>query len=253
MAMNARLLRPLASGFNPKSISGLELWLDATVSSSLTVPDGVSKWADLSGKGRDALEGTVSNRPTLVTNGMNGKPAVNFLGSGSQTMHGPISMTVTQLSAFVVFQYANLANAGNNRVFSMIVSGALLDFTGTNHLSPLLRHGGGGAANVGPFGGTNIATVATPAYDTPLIYSLVHDGSNVSTRINNGSASTAARTLNTVYTNYGLGSFRSSWNASDAFLTGRIGEVIVYSKAVSDSERSRVMQSLSAKWGITIL
>ncbi len=36
MPMSPRLLRPRATGFNPKSISGLKLWLDVANTSSLT-------------------------------------------------------------------------------------------------------------------------------------------------------------------------------------------------------------------------
>ena len=37
MAMSPRLLRPRASGFNPRSIPGLAVWLDASKASSVTL------------------------------------------------------------------------------------------------------------------------------------------------------------------------------------------------------------------------
>ena len=57
MSMNPRLLRPTASGFNPKSIAGLEAWYAADVASSITIATGVQQWADLSGKGRHLIQG----------------------------------------------------------------------------------------------------------------------------------------------------------------------------------------------------
>ena len=52
MPMNARLLRP-ANSFTPRSIPGLQLWMDVTRLSSLTFNGGsVSQANDLSGNGR---------------------------------------------------------------------------------------------------------------------------------------------------------------------------------------------------------
>jgi hypothetical protein len=77
--MNARLLRPRASGFNPRSIAGLEMWLDAGVSSSITLNGGnVSEWRDLSGKGRTTSQSTAGKQPAFSSTGWNGRPCVTF-------------------------------------------------------------------------------------------------------------------------------------------------------------------------------
>jgi hypothetical protein len=57
----------------------LELWFDAEegVTSS---PAGVSIWKDRSVNGRDALQTSVDLRPTLVADGLNGKPTIVFDG-----------------------------------------------------------------------------------------------------------------------------------------------------------------------------
>jgi len=66
MPMSPRLLRPRATGFNPKSISGLKLWLDVANTSSLTFNGStVSQVNDLSGNGFHATQGTANNQPTL--------------------------------------------------------------------------------------------------------------------------------------------------------------------------------------------
>ena len=81
MPMNARLLRPRAAGgFNPKSISGLAQWLDASDASTLTLASGaVSAWSDKSGNGRNASQATAASRPTTTT--VNGKTALSFDGT----------------------------------------------------------------------------------------------------------------------------------------------------------------------------
>lgn len=253
MPMNPRLLRPTASGgFNPKKIAGLELWLDANNSASITLNgSNVSQWNDLSGNGRHATNATAAEQPLYLPTGINSKGAVSFTRTSTHRMHGVFSRTLTGMTVFVLFRYSNVGNNSNNRFFAMIVGG-LNDFGGTNHLSPLLRHGGAGQVNVGPYGGGNIAAVAAASYDTPLVYSLVADGSTVSTRINNGAASSANRTFNTIYSNYALGSYRPSPLAGDANMDGYLAEIIVYGSALSDAARVQVATYLSTKWGVTI-
>lgn len=254
MAMNPRLLVPRASGFNPKKLAGLELWLDASNSASITLNgSNVSQWDDLSGNGRHATMATAANQPLYLPTGINGKGAVSFTKTSAQAMYGTFSKTLTGMTVFVLFRYSNFGNDGNNRFFAMIVSGAAADFGGTNHLSPLIRNGGAGTNQVCAYGGGNIAIVTTPAYDTPLIWSLVANGTTVSGRINNGAASVTNRTFNTIYSNYALSSYRSSLNVvADAFMDGYLSEIIVYNSALSDAARVQVAQYLSKKWGVTI-
>jgi len=92
MAMNPRLLRPLASGItDPSLISGLGLWLDAADSTtlfdadtggSLPAADGaVGRWEDKSGSGRNCTQGTPNNRPIRKVAQINGIDAIRFDGT----------------------------------------------------------------------------------------------------------------------------------------------------------------------------
>jgi hypothetical protein len=85
MPMNPRLLRPLArkkAPFSPLSLSGLQLWLDATDSSSITLNSGnVSQWADKSPQGNNATQATAINQPAYATASVHGLAAVEFDGT----------------------------------------------------------------------------------------------------------------------------------------------------------------------------
>jgi hypothetical protein len=115
-AMSPRLLRPLASGFNPKSIAGLEAWYDASVSSSITIATGVQKWADLSGKGRDLIQDITNNQPAYNSVTLNGKPTVTF--DGTNDFLRSANFAVAQPYTFIaVFRFEAAFVSGNPRVF----------------------------------------------------------------------------------------------------------------------------------------
>lgn len=80
MAMNPRLLRPLATGFNPLTLSGLEAWWDFADSATVTLDSNrVSAVADKSGNGRTAANGTSgSTQPDYVTGARNGRSVARF-------------------------------------------------------------------------------------------------------------------------------------------------------------------------------
>jgi len=82
MSMSPKLLRPRQTGFNPKSISGLAAWYDASVASSLTLNGStVSQWADLSGNGRNQSQATAAIQPTYNATGLNGKGTLTTTGT----------------------------------------------------------------------------------------------------------------------------------------------------------------------------
>jgi hypothetical protein len=86
MSMSPRLLRPRATGFNPKSISGLALWLDAKKSTSVlnsvspdtaaTSGQTVRRWLDQSGNASHANQASGTAQPIYTAS-----TAVDFDGT----------------------------------------------------------------------------------------------------------------------------------------------------------------------------
>jgi hypothetical protein len=104
MPMSPRLLRPVAaSGFDPRTIAGLEMYLNAKVASSLTLNgSNVSEWRDLSGKGRHASQDTGANQPAYSATSWSGRPSVNFTRASShRLLFTPFALT-TQTAFFVI-------------------------------------------------------------------------------------------------------------------------------------------------------
>ena len=93
MPMSPRLLRPRAAGgFNPRSLSGLAAWFDASVSSSITIQTGVSRWNDLSGNSRHLTQNTTNNQPAYGNVTLNGRSVVTFDGSNDRLQSAAFSI-----------------------------------------------------------------------------------------------------------------------------------------------------------------
>lgn len=118
---------PTSRGFSPLSISGLQLWLDATTGlfdatsgGSAVTTDGsaVARWEDRSGNGRHATEVGINNRPVLKTAVQNGRNVIQFDGSNDILSLGTSITSVG--SIFLVFKhltfkdYGVLINASTN-------------------------------------------------------------------------------------------------------------------------------------------
>lgn len=102
----------MRGGFSPSSIPGLQLWLDASDSSTLfqdsagTTPaaadnDPVGYWGDKSGNGKHATQGTTANKFTRKNNIQNGHPALYMDGND---VLGTTSLSLTSFVALCVFK-----------------------------------------------------------------------------------------------------------------------------------------------------
>ena len=81
--------------WTPSSIS-TALWLDANDSSTITIATGVSTWADKSGNGKNATQGTAANQPTYSSTGFNSKPTIQFDGTNDSFSLAGITQTSGQ-------------------------------------------------------------------------------------------------------------------------------------------------------------
>ena len=229
-AMNPRLLRPLASGFNPKSIDGLDAWWDAADSATITTVSGaVSQWDDKSGNGRNATQTVANNRPTLTT--LAGKTALSFNGSNSA-----LQAYSTALSGATFFCVANCTTSGN-----FPGGRALLASNTTN--APLIWIENGlfefvvwGQNTTGPTA-TDGTTNVLSATNTGTVRNMwVNGAGNVSVTQNQSIAATLSIGVAT----------------NTQYFLGAIGEIIIYDRVLSALERQSVERYLGRKFGVTV-
>jgi hypothetical protein len=238
MAMSARLLRPRATGFSPKSIAGLHLWLDAADSSTITTGTGVSEWRDKSATGSTWTQATGNNQPATGTATINGKNVLVFDGTNdSLTASAPLS-TSMPLTMFIVqrISTATVAGmtyaAGTGDAFNMRQAGSTSGF--------LEVIAAGARMFLGSSGRTGINDIVSVTFPASTDGSLFVNGVSQSPLTN----ATLKPTL--------TGTHYIGRRADGFYLNGQVAEILAYAAELSASQRRAAEAYLGKKWGITV-
>jgi len=245
---------PQSEGFQVSAppLSGISLWFDASSISGVADGSPLSRWQDLSSNKNDATQSLTNKQPVYVAKSKNGGlPAVRFAGKDVLQGNGNLPDSTTMLAV--------VTDSGSSSVYC---SGIFTSLGGLNSLC------------------TERATAQSPepTDDDPPI----PGSSIIATAIDwNGSPSIPGHrnllnksiVLSTVYTpdntvalvdgclemtqNPGQGSpgqgfmIGSRNDEMGRYLVGDISEVIVYSRALNNSELNQAITYLTEKWGIT--
>ena len=230
-AMSPRLLRPLATGFNPRSVPGLELWLDAADSSSVVLNGStVSQWNDKSGKARNATQGTANNQPAYSLAARNGKNVLSFDGSNDTLITS--DFTVSQPHS--IFVVAKRAAGGVNQNFTDGGSAGRAAVYWAN------------TDSWGIFAGLAV-TSATSTDQNWHLFSASFNTTASTLRLDGATIAQGHAGTNS-YTGLRISGFSSSI----ALLNGSIAEIVAYSGLLSALQSSAVNRYLGNKWGIAI-
>ena len=236
MPMNPKTLRPRVSGFNPESISGLAMWLDAADSSTITLDAGaVSEWRDKA-IGSTFVQTTPNNRPGQTT--INGRNALLFDGS-NDTLSCVSPFTTYPLSMFFVQRIIAHTNFGMTYTVGNVNDFNLRQNGLTGQLMIQM------AATAATYGHTVLSTTAAQ------LISVVYESTfaNSVGYLNNAALTPSGGTFSqpTLSGTHYIGTRDGGFP-----MNGYIGEILIYSKTVSTLERSRISQYLGKKWGITV-
>ena len=266
MPMSPRLLRPrAASGFDPRSIAGLVAWYDASDLSTLfqnsngttaavAENDPVGYVRDKGPNGYHMTQTTNNARPLLKLSAQNGLPAILFDGTDD------FLINTSGTNSFLNGSPASAAFVAQRQSDNPLGR--------TNQLHSVCATGRGGAAGEVVFAAAVRNSFASPA--NSLTVSGGNTRRNGGDSVDTGIAPTAfsigtggtASNLNIQNANDGVhlgaardgsGTLGGSAALQNAFfLSGRIGEVALYSRLLSLAERQALERYLSAKWGIAL-
>lgn len=234
-----------AGTLDPTSISGLELWLDASDESTITDTSGnVDTWTD---KSDNAFEFTdTGTQPVTGTRTINSLNVVDFGGSGfMKSIASDITSTGSGLwTAFAVVETDTVTGVHN--ILDQ-------DNQSTQRIGQYLRINGSNLEAL-TFDTAVIAytdTRGTVSTSTPFLASGVRNTSVIEAFIDgSGDGTTSVSgTAKTGSTNITVGSFA---NSALQVWDGAIAEILFYNAVLSSGDIAAVETYLANKWGLTI-
>ena len=251
LMMSIHLLIPsTSSASNPcpntdafSGISNLTLWLraDCVTGNAADPADNstVSTWVDLSGNGNNATGYGTPTYQSDAANLINSQPVVNFNGSSSFTSIDIRAITRPNITIFSVYKLR-----GSNQVGIWGIDDGGWDrffmarWTGDNGI---ISHSGTTAI---PNSGVNTTTKLITTiykYNISSGSSVYDNGALVNSFTDNAAESAAQTTLR-------IGSIGATSGAY--MLVGDIAEIIIFSQALSESDRKTVNGYLNSKYNL---
>jgi hypothetical protein len=221
--------------FDPRSVGGCQLWLDAADSLTVTGTTTVTQWSDKSGNARHL--GVGSGTTSYSSSAINLAASYMFVTS---------DVNLTNLTVFIV---AKTINVGNQTVFEARPNSGF-DYNSVDGFSFFMDNQTGirfyGQQSTGQFLNFSVNTA------TPQVFSFQSTGTSVSGWYNGTSQTGGTLTTSRTSTAKGF-SIGGSWNGSsydtlNAYAS--IYEAIVYNTALTTSQRQQVEGYLAHKWGL---
>lgn len=231
-------------GITNVSKSNLALWFKAD-NGVVTSGSDVTTWLDMSGNLNNAKQINSGNRPTVISNAVNGLPAVAFDGSSQFLKVGTSSLlnSYSGISIFAVTKPVAVAAGARFLDFSSGASGNNIYFSQPNNTD----------ASIHVLNGTTPSSLTASNAVSLGDYQLLEvvQGSSSATIYNNGvskgsgsvsNAPTATRTDNFIGTDF----------ANSLFLQGEIAELLFYNTAISPTVRQNVENYLLGRYALAI-
>ncbi len=243
-----------AVGEGPNSVpasvntSALVAWFKADAITGLTSGAAVSLWNDLTGNGFNALQTLTTNRPTYITNAMNGLPVVRFNSTNSTYLwfYRPVQDDFTIICVFqssqgfgsgtLYYQGAGLVNGE--------VSGTVNDF-GTCLFANGAVCAGTGNPDVG------VSSAAGFANGRPHIMTFKRSKSGGSVTLyldGNAAGGVTGSTQSLTSPNFLTLGAQAVLNN---FFNGDLSEVQIYNAALADADRLALERALKCKFALS--
>jgi len=227
--------------------TGLQLHLDAADSATMfdatsggslvAANGGVARWQDKSNNARHATQSTSSKRPVRKTNQQNGLDALQL--DGANDCFGiSMSLGASNWTFFFAVRPATSSTPSDVRYLFDSETGRLI----------VAQHASGSYNSVGFFDGTWKEVALATTASQVLTYKLDSSGTNARIYRNGVAVGSAAS-----YTQKSIGGavgLFAGYEQAGAPADGLVYEVLLYSSALSDADRSAVESYLMNKWGI---
>ena len=227
----------------PSDYSDLKVWLKADSGATFDIASKrVSAWADQSGNSSNVAQATAANQPLRYGyDGINDKAYLDFDGTNDDFVSGS-NLPVT--TDFTIFEVSKI-NQVNDIVFGWYRSNAAI----------LIGSGAAGFITASVSDGTNTITATTSGHLNGLPHISIlkknnktidleyYDYANSKTATDNDSSFDNTFVFNTATFNIG------SYNSTN-YMDGQLNELIIFNRALSDTEIAEVRGYLNLKYKI---
>jgi Chitobiase/beta-hexosaminidase C-terminal domain/Concanavalin A-like lectin/glucanases superfamily len=222
-------------------------WLKAD-NGVVTSGSNVTQWTDMSSVANNATQSNSSNQPTLVTNAVNGLPALSFNGTSDYLQFGSgFANFVPGFSFFMVVKPT--ATATNYRDYLYFAT----NNTNTDSAIFEANTGVSGSMNLYSFTGSTSSSIGSSTAITPSQYQLIegtNNGAGTGILYTNGVQQATGFLYdmsNVTRTNNYIGG-----RATNFFYQGQIAEILVYNTALTTAQRAAVESYLQARYTISL-
>lgn len=251
---------------SPLDLDSLFYWFAADVGvtdslgGAITTDEGVGTWNDLSGNGYHVTQTTNTARPVYkATGGPGSKPTIQFDGSNDFLASAAHFWGSDDITIFAVIKFANATRNANECVVSKnYATGnqrqwqARAGATAESYVHTFFAFKDGSATNYVQY---NSAGAKSTAYKS---ITWISNGSGTVTNYQDGSSSSVTPTTfgsgdGTIYNNstaiFGIGANRIG-DTPDSLIQGSISEIIVYTRALTATERAAIETYLNRKYDL---
>jgi hypothetical protein len=257
-----------SASVNPTSITGLQLWLDASDASTLydatsggslvAANGGVARWEDKSGNARHATQGTAGSRPTRKTAIQGGRDVLRFDGSDDWLTSADVA-DLSSGTAITCFCVVKRAATGSGHTIiakyertpdqTSAEDGWLFRFFDSNVLNAAFGRDGSYSQQ------TTTSAVTASSFSSLSFKATAGSLTTLTAIYQNGVAlastsSGGVQTLDNTTYPITIGVQRYAGVSYDLF-NGDIAEIMIYNSALSDADRSAVDLYFTTKWGIS--
>lgn len=222
---------------SPKDISSLSIWFDADDAATIIHSSAsVSQWSDKSANSNHATQSNGSLRPVISNNQINNLPSFT-IGAVNSYLLCNNNITFQNFTIFAVVKNTRTYPDATNdidAIFCVQTVGSFPTFSSFNGFvgsdnTPAIGFGNITTTENYINGSPNVAANTGFTVNTPVILAVKGQDTEINTHPMNV-----------------LGRSSQSWSH-----TGPVGEIIFYTKVLSNSEMNVIGQYLSRKWGIT--
>jgi hypothetical protein len=220
---------------------GLKLHLDGSLPATV-IRDGsnfVSAWNDKSGAQRNMVQATQANKPLFLATGLGGLGALQFDGADDFMTFSDQTLAYIASRSFTIFYVASKPANNNTYIIGGTATGTRTNLFAGNLTANTHR--------VGFYNDDQGSIVTAAATGTTEIYTIVYDSSNNQRTVRRNrvevSRAVAGGSLSSM-TGQAIGRYVSSYG------NFKIGEFLIYDRALQFAEQETVEKDLISKWSI---